>query len=145
MLWVLAALACLPIDDTPESERLVSGDDTTTDVDGDGYDASVDCNDRERDVHPGTTETCGNGVDDNCNGTADGCDWSGDVVLDGTELTTTEDGSAIGSTVAVCDANGDGVGDVVVGAPGYHNYAGARVRLLPAGWRASATPNLLAS
>jgi hypothetical protein len=123
MLWVLAALAC-NLRDAPDNERLVgSGGDTPNDVDGDGYDASVDCDDQNRDVHPGAEETCGNGRDDNCDGT--GCQWSGQQTLEGTMLTTTDDESLIGSSLAVCDANGDGVDDVVVGAPGYYHDTGA--------------------
>ena len=126
MPWVVAALACDLSGGTLTHEHLVgSGDDSATDVDGDGYDARVDCDDQDPAVHPSTKETCGNGRDDNCNGTADGCDWSGELVLDGTQLTTTGDDSAIGVTLAVCDANADGVGDVVVGAPGYQGNTGA--------------------
>ena len=129
MLWVLAALACVLLTDdgAPTNAHLgPSGDDSgARDADGDGYDASVDCDDLDRDVHPGTKETCDNGRDDNCNGTADGCDWSGELVLEGTEIRTSDDESAIGTTLAVCDANGDGVGDVVLGAPGYSNETGA--------------------
>lgn len=123
MLWVLSALACFLIDDSPASKHLV-GDDGTTDRDGDGYDERVDCDDTDRTVHPGTEETCGNGRDDNCNGTADGCDWSGELVLTGYELTTTDDHSAIGTTIAVCDANGDGISDAVIGAPGHYYGSG---------------------
>jgi len=36
-----------------------------TDADGDGFTASVDCNDNNPAVHPGATEVC-NGIDDNC-------------------------------------------------------------------------------
>ena len=124
MLCFFAALACNSSDsDAPENNRVESGDDTATgpdtdaDVDGDGYAARVDCDDNDADVHPDATETCGNGRDDNCNGTADGCDWSGANELEGTELTAHES-LELGTALSVCDANGDGINDVVVSAPG---------------------------
>jgi hypothetical protein len=40
------------------------------DGDGDGYYASVDCNDQNAAVHPGALEVC-NGLDDDCSGQAD--------------------------------------------------------------------------
>jgi len=36
------------------------------DLDGDGYNTYIDCNDLNPDVHPGAEEIC-NGIDDNCN------------------------------------------------------------------------------
>jgi len=45
-----------------------------TDNDGDGFCASVDCDDNNASVNPGASEICGNGVDDDCDGTVDnGC------------------------------------------------------------------------
>jgi predicted outer membrane repeat protein len=40
------------------------------DGDGDGYPASVDCNDQNAAVHPGAVEVCNN-TDDDCNGSVD--------------------------------------------------------------------------
>lgn len=40
------------------------------DQDGDGFDASVDCDDQDPDIHPNATESC-NGVDDDCDGKVD--------------------------------------------------------------------------
>ncbi len=37
------------------------------DADGDGYDATVDCDDTNPAVHPGALEVPGNGIDDDCN------------------------------------------------------------------------------
>ena len=42
------------------------------DADGDGYVASVDCDDDDPAIHPDAVEVCDGGVDNNCDGQADG-------------------------------------------------------------------------
>jgi len=119
MLWVCAALACGSNDSPDDDSNVGSGDDTATDDTGTkvGDDTATGIDDSA------SGETCGNGIDDNGNGTSDGCDWSGDLLLEGTALSSTD--SKLGSALAVCDANGDGIGDVVTGAPGADAGAGA--------------------
>jgi len=60
------------------------------DVDGDGYGAPAsgnctypeeDCNDGNPDVNPGEVETCGNGVDDDCDGGIDNADEDEDTFV----------------------------------------------------------------
>lgn len=41
------------------------------DVDGDGYDITVDCNDKVSSINPGASEVCGDGKDNNCDGMID--------------------------------------------------------------------------
>ena len=42
-----------------------------TDVDGDGYGESEDCDDQDPSVHPGAAELCDDGVDNDCDGETD--------------------------------------------------------------------------
>ncbi len=61
------------------------------DADGDGYDATVDCDDRNKDVRPNLGESC-DGVDNNCDGEVD-------------------EPGAFYADYWYPDADGDGVGD----------------------------------
>jgi hypothetical protein len=92
--------------------------DPGSDGDKDGYTADVDCDDTDPAIHPDAKETCGNDVDDNCDGESNGCDWSGTIALGGIELFDNETNAYAAREVAVCDLNGDGQLDVILGAAG---------------------------
>ncbi len=64
---------------------------TSNDLDRDGYDAGVDCDDNDASVHPGVAEVC-DGIDNDCDGIID------------------PDTSA-GAPIWMVDADGDGFGD----------------------------------
>lgn len=80
---------------------------------------ATDCDDTNVDVNPGVDEVCNNDIDDNCNASADQCVLTGpnslstaDVFLLGESSNTYS-----GSPLVSCDVDGDGNGDVIVGAP----------------------------
>jgi hypothetical protein len=94
-------------------------------------DQADDCDDDDPDVHPGAGETCGNGVDDDCDssnnaacGPGEG-DWSlgaaGTVIYGDTDEENL--GWAVVSSGAIFD--GDEEPDLLISAPGYGNDAGA--------------------
>ena len=91
-----------------------------TDADGDGYFAQpdcgteVDCNDANTAVHPGATETCGNRVDDDCDGQVDeGCatgpvevtSWAERVLLEWTNRARSDPPAALEGCAACADAH----------------------------------------
>jgi len=108
------------------------------DVDGDGYgDASAeiractqpaatvvddsDCDDSRDSVNPAGTEVCGDGLDNDCDGTPNSCELSGLYGVADADAVFT--GGAAGdeagvALAAVGDVDGDGEGDVLVGVQG---------------------------
>ena len=119
------------------------------DADGDGYGADEDsvtgpcsapsgyisdggdCDDGDAAVNPDAEEICANGVDDDCDGSAGYCEFSGEFDLDEahTILQGGSDTDAGRSVAAAGDGNGDGYDDFLVGAPerttSHHQSAGS--------------------
>ena len=61
------------------SDDLIQGDEQQVlgggpDDDGDGYNATLDCDDADPDINPGATEECGDDIDNDCDGDTDGED-----------------------------------------------------------------------
>ena len=107
-------------DDTASGDTVP--DDTATeteppDDDHDGY-AVVDgdCDDTDRQVNPGESELCGNAVDDDCDGTADGGCGPISSVTDLTVFSGGTRGYTRRGLSGAGDMDADGFDDVVIGA-----------------------------
>ncbi len=124
-----------------DCDALVDGDDPDvsstffTDADGDGYgDAEVvlatcsppsgtaalggDCDDGEPLASPGLTETCFDGLDNDCSGDASGCRWTGelDAWTDAALIVhgASSDGLGYAYGVGDADLDGDGTDDLLM-------------------------------
>ncbi|MCK6523435.1 FG-GAP-like repeat-containing protein [Myxococcota bacterium] len=104
--------------------------------DGDAFAACAECDDDNASVYPGATETCGDGVDSDCDESGgpsddddgDGLSYSEELSLgsDDCALDTDEDGLSdadeldLGTDILVADSDGDGIidGDEVSGGTG---------------------------
>jgi len=86
-----------------------------------------DCDDSDTTVHPGREEVCGDGVDNDCDGTANGCGLSGTVGLGDADARWEgryASDFAGGALAGAGDQDGDGLPDVLVGAAGYSSETG---------------------
>ncbi|HJN74614.1 MAG TPA: MopE-related protein [Myxococcota bacterium] len=131
MLLLLAALACRSKDYPYIDTSPVDSTPPVTDVDGDGWEEHLDCDDSDPDVNPGADEIAYDGLDNDCNESTpdddldgDGyeaaldCDDEDDDVFPGaTEICNGLDDdcdgeadNAVGDTWHV-DGDGDGFGD----------------------------------
>ena len=98
----------------------------------------TDCDDASASAYPGATESCGNGDDDDCDGSIDeACpsSYSGDYDADVASTATTDATAVIygldlydsfGEHLALGDFDADGAADLAVGADG-NVYAGAYI------------------
>jgi hypothetical protein len=91
-----------------------------------------DCDDGDAAVNPDAKEICDNGIDDNCNDSPDECGLSGSTKLsDGTYVAAIWGGAASDALGASLhsgrpgDHNGDGLGDLIIGANGASSGVGA--------------------
>ncbi|MET0028375.1 MAG: putative metal-binding motif-containing protein [Candidatus Thiodiazotropha sp.] len=83
------------------------------DMDADGYSATggscgpIDCNDMDSTINPGATESCSDGIDNNCNGLIDSADMNAvDCPISCTDKD--QDGYSIeGGSCGVVDCNDD--------------------------------------
>jgi hypothetical protein len=95
------------------------GDAVTSCGEAAGYVANGDdCDDTTALRHPGETEICSDGLDNDCNGIDTGCSWSGavdekdaDVLLTGAPVSEAQ----FGFVLSTFDSNGDGLADLVGG------------------------------
>ncbi|MFH1466504.1 MAG: MopE-related protein [Pseudomonadota bacterium] len=79
-----------------------------------------DCDDEDASVSPDAAEVCGNGVDDDCDGSAGSCDLTGEIELDSAFALFTQGNGGLGAAVASAgDVDGDGEDDLILGSPEY--------------------------
>ncbi|MES2641764.1 MAG: MopE-related protein [Myxococcota bacterium] len=84
-----------------------------------GYVTSAeDCDDTNGAIEPDASEVCADGIDNNCDGAAVGCDWAGEYLTedDTFSLLGVSAAGGAGNVVVTADVNGDTFDDVVIGS-----------------------------
>jgi hypothetical protein len=126
------------IDDNDDSIDLTDGADYYVDSDLDGFgdetvatvlacsayeglaDVAGDCDDTLDTVNPAAEEICENGIDDNCNNSADQCGLTdGSTITDADYTVTNPNANSsdyFGRQLAAGDFNGDSYADVLIGS-----------------------------
>ncbi len=136
-------------DGTADEAPVAEGGGWYPDADGDGYgddaaaactaaegfvDVGGDCDDADGAVHPGATEVCNDGADNDCDGTPGGCEW--DSAIDMTSelrISAANNNQGLSFSGATGDLDGDGRVELAIGANGLYstdlaaNLGGVRV------------------
>jgi hypothetical protein len=106
----------------------VTDEGTDTDDDGDGWsECQGDCDDTDGTVYPGQWESSSDGFDSDC----DGSDWTGLGSSASASFIGETDSDESGYSVASAgDVDGDGLDDLLIGAPGVGSNAGTTYLML---------------